>query len=79
MDIVEDDAGLRRTRLPDDVAEDDTSLGGRDLDRGLDAVEGVWAECVGAQALDELEVAQGHELDAQVLESVGCLIDDQYI
>jgi hypothetical protein len=87
MDVAQHDAlalvGARAARtavggrVVRDVAKDDAGVGGGDLDGGFDGVEGVRAEGRGRGPFEELEVAEGGELDGEVLEGVGRLVDYQ--
>lgn len=87
VDVVEDYAGrLGRSgrrlgvlvlRFVDDVAKDDAGLGRGDFDCCLDALEGVGAQGVARGTLDQLEVAERCEFDAQVLERLRGLVDDE--
>ena len=65
--------------FPENATEDDTSLRRRHLDGRLDALEAVRRDGIQRRPLDELEIAKSREVQAEVLERVGRLIDKKHI
>lgn len=80
VDVVENDTLLRHARtLPKNAAENHTSLRGGHLDSSLDTLEAMRSNGVRGWPLHKLQVAQGREVETQVLESVRRLVDEQDI
>ena len=49
------------------------------LDSGLYALEAVRSNCVYGRPFDKLQVAKSCEVEAEVLQGVGGLVDEEYI
>jgi hypothetical protein len=80
VDIVQDHAALREAwTFPEDTSEDDTCLGRGDFDGGFYTLEAMRGDGVDGRTLDEFEVSQGSEIEAEVLEGVGCLVHEEYV
>ena len=82
VNVVEDDTvavvgGARY--VVDDVAEYDAVLGGGHLDVGLDVGEVAWSERERLRLLHELQVAEGGQLERQILQGVARLVDDEHV
>ena len=76
MNVIKHYTRLRCPRLPDNVSENHTSLGRGYFDRRFNAVESVRAERVRGGSLDEFDIAESGEFDAEILEGVSCLVHD---
>jgi hypothetical protein len=83
VDIIEHHAVLVRctaaSNVVHKVAKDDAGLGGRHLDIGLDPALSLWPNRVVLRSLAQLQVTQGCQFQADVLESIIGSIDDKYI
>lgn len=80
MNIIQDHTLLREIgTLPEYASENDTCFGRGDFDRRFDALEAVRGDCVDRGAFDDLEVAEGGKVEAEVLECVWGLIDEEDI
>lgn len=78
MNIIEDNACFRHVRaFPEDAAKDNASLCGRNLDGGFDALEAVRRDSVHSWTLDDLEVSKSCKVEAEILEGVGGLVDEE--
>ena len=62
-----------------DVAKDHPCLGGIHFDTGAHAVEGLGRHRRCRGTLNQLEVAEGRELDCEILQDIRCLIYKQDI
>eukprot|EP00756_Hemistasia_phaeocysticola_P010927 Hpha_TRINITY_DN15065_c5_g11::TRINITY_DN15065_c5_g11_i1::g.125148::m.125148 len=82
VDVVHNDhiAIVRRPRnVVHDVAEDDTSLRGRDLQVRVDLHFLARGQSVGLRALAKLQVTHGGQLDGEALEGVARLVHNQHL
>jgi hypothetical protein len=82
MNVIQHDisTGIRAAgSIVDHVSENDTGLGRRNLDGGLDVMECVRAKRVRRGTLHKLQVTESSELDSQVLKRLTRLVDNEYI
>ena len=75
MDVIQDHTGLREARtLPKNASKNDTSLCRGHLDGGFDALEAMGSDGINGRPLNEFKVSQGGEVEAEILQGIGCLI-----
>lgn len=81
MDVIENHAIAIRGSMSVvyDVAKDDASLGGRDLDRSFDSKERVGGKIMRSWAIDQFEITKGGKLNSQVLQRRVGLVDNKDI
>ena len=79
MDIIQYNAGLGCSLLPDNVTEDDARLCRGDLDCRFDAVETSRREGMCRRPLDKFEISQGGKFNAEVLKGVVGLVDNENV
>jgi hypothetical protein len=79
MDIVQYNTCLRGAGLPDNVPENDPSLGGRHLDRCLDTMEAVGGQRMRSRPLDKFHITERSEFNNKVLKRIGRLIHNENV
>jgi hypothetical protein len=82
VDVVQDHhvaVGGGAGHVVHDVPEDDTVLGGRDLDVSLNVAEIFRGQHHRLGLLDQFQVAQSRQLESAILQSVVGLVDDQHV
>lgn len=80
MDVVQDYARLRHIgTFPQNASKDDTGFRWRYLDGGFDTLESMRSNRVDCRSLDNLQVTQGSEIQAKILQGVAGLVDKENI
>ena len=78
MDIIQNHTSLRHVRsFPQDTSKDNTSFRRRHLDSGFDTLETVWCKGINSWSFNNFQIAEGSEIQTEVLEGIGWLIDKE--
>lgn len=80
MDIVQDYTRLRHIgTFPQNASKDDTGFCWRYLNGGFDTLESMRSDGIDCRSLDDLQVTQGCEIQAQILQGIAGLVDKEDI